>query len=956
MSARFRKLFGVESLSSYVLSTMTGVNLDIVGYESLFIAFLAGIIALSTLLPIPPWSHKPAETTALYRMGFLALVAACATTHMVVQRIKLLKNRSVIAPLVMLLFIVSVMGIAMWLTLFDFAANHSLLVYIATLVLLFGIIYLPPIVTIVVTLISTTVMYLVLAAGGYTGFVYTATLLTYAFIVVVVAATGYHARLRATLTNEKIRNVSISDELTGVKNRRALDIDANLFVDSDVFVLLGDIDEFKFYNDSFGHAAGDDMLKRFAQCMATSFGSEFVYRYGGDEFVAVMRNTSEEQFLKAVDAWRGGFVNIELDGEVYSPTTSGGYVSGRPANVSEFQEMLRLADLRLCDAKQAGRNRVLGSVYNESSKAELASGMQVMRERRSGDSDPLTSVSSITHFFAHAKTVIDSPKLKDTDFNIVYFNVENMKDYNERFGMTGGDELLVFVAQTIEESFEHALVARFGDDRFVMLTYGTDLKEGLERVYSHVLSFNSESHTIIRAGVFPYDRGIEIITACDRAKLACDHIKGHYNVYYWVYDDELIQQRDFKQFVLDNFDEALENGHIQVHYQPILRTIGARMSDAEALARWIDPVQGFISPGDFIPVLEEFRLIHKLDLRIVELVCTDWQYVSGLGRTAVPININLSRYDLELCDIVDETIAIMERYNVPPHMINIEITESAFSQRNDLLRSAIDRFHEYGMQVWMDDFGSGYSSLNVLREYAFDTIKIDLGFLRHRDEISRDRARNMLPYIIGMAKDLDILTLAEGVETLDQYEFLKETGCGKVQGYAFARPMPLDQIIDFMDGKSLPETRSQRLYYDAVSSINLLTTAAIDRDVSHRIELSSGLPAAVVQFCKGKVSYLAWNTSYLDYLRDIGMETIQNSEKQMNDMSRTQSQGFHAAAQRMRGKSEWLNLTFYEREDLCTGMARCLTVNDEDDACAFVYIAFNISSFLDQAGYSIPKL
>lgn len=956
MFANLRKLFGVESLSNYVLSTMTKTNLDIVGYESIFFSMMSGLLILSSFFPIHPWIDKPAETTMLYRTGFLAMSVACIAIHMAVQRVKQLENRSLIAPLVMLIYIIAVMGISMWLTLFDFAANRSLLIYVSSLVLLFGVIYLPPIVTFSVTLIFTLIMIYALASMGFSGFVFTATLFAYDFLAVTVASSGYHTRLRATIASEEAHIASIRDELTGLKNRRALGDDAEQFIGRNVFVLLGDIDEFKFYNDSFGHAAGDHMLKRFANCMTEAFGEEYVYRYGGDECVAVMRDVSEEQFLAAVTKWRESFVNVKMGDRVYSPTTSGGYVSGKPTSIGELQEMLRIADLRLYDSKLAGRNTVLGAVYNEWSRAELASGMQKMLEQRSGNSDPLTGLPSISYFYAHAKTVIDSPKLADTSFNIVYFNVDNLKIYNERFGMTAGDELLVFVARTIEASFEHALVTRFSDDRFVMLTYGDDLMEGLERVYSQVLTYNNESHTIIRAGVLPYDRGIELSTACDRAKLACDHIKGHYNVYYCIFDDQLIAERDVKQLILDRFDEALEKGYIHVHYQPIIRTISGRVSDVEALARWTDPVDGPISPAEFVPVLEEFRLIHKLDLRMMELICADCHELTKSGRTIVPVNINLSRYDLELCDIVEETVAIMRRYDIPPSMMNIEITESAFSERNDLLSAAIDRFHEYGLQVWMDDFGSGYSSLNMLREYAFDTIKIDLGFLQHHDDVSRMRARTMMPYIIGMAMDIGFLTLVEGVETQEQYELLKKMGCGKVQGFAFAHPMPLDQMIAFMkDEATAAETPAQRQYYDAVASVNLLKTASLGEEMSHKMELSSGLPAAIVQFSKGKAKYLNWNSSYLDYLRDIGMGTIENSENQMNDMSRPQSQGFHAAAKRMRGSSEWLNLTFYEGEDLCTGAARCIAVNDEAEACAFIYMAFNISSFLDQAGYSIPK-
>ena len=161
-----------------------------------------------------------------------------------------------------------------------------------------------------------------------------------------------------------------------------------------------------------------------------------------------------------------------------------------------------------------------------------------------------------------------------------------------------------------------------------------------------------------------------------------------------------------------------------MYYQPIIRTYGTRISDVEALAHWVDPVDGIISPEDFVPILEEFRLVHRLDLYMLELVCADCSSFKKRGRLAVPVNVNLSRYDLELCDIVSEVVSIIDRYGVAHSMINIEITESAFSQRNDLLRAAINQFHEYGLQVWMDDFGSGYSSLNVLREYGLTADQI----------------------------------------------------------------------------------------------------------------------------------------------------------------------------------------------------------------------------------------
>lgn len=570
--------------------------------------------------------------------------------------------------------------------------------------------------------------------------------------------------------------------------------------------------------------------------------------------------------------------------------------------------------------------------------------------------DSLTGLMSVNSFYERSKAAIDSVGLGEIAFHIVYFNIENMKTYNERFGMTAGDELLVYLAQRIEASFEHVLLSRVADDRFVLLTYGDDLQQGITHVYEGVLGYSSELRTVVRAGVYEYGGDKDMALACDRAKLACDYIRGRYDVYWRQYDEGLLEMRRHKQYILDRFDRALKEGHIRVYFQPIVRTIGRRMSQVEALARWIDPDEGFISPGDFIPVLEESRLVHRLDIHIIELACQS--YADMVARNLPPIaaNVNLSRLDLDLCDIVTETHELMTRYNVPARMINIEITESAFSHNSDLLRQTIDRFHDLGMQVWMDDFGSGYSSLNVLREFPFDVIKFDMSFLRHRDEASLAKSRSMLPHIITMVKDLGFQTLVEGVETQEQLDFLEKIGCEKVQGYYFAKPAPMEELSKkVISGELGVEPPSQQAYMDKIGRVDLMDPTTIDRNLGDEIGLSSGLPAAVVEFHANTVRYLSWNSSYLVYLRDIGMHTIENSTKQMNDLSRPQSQGFFGAAAKKRGDPEWVNIAFYEGEDLCTGRARCIAVDDEADTCAFVYIAFNISRFLEKAGHKLPK-
>ena len=575
------------------------------------------------------------------------------------------------------------------------------------------------------------------------------------------------------------------------------------------------------------------------------------------------------------------------------------------------------------------------------------------------ESDALTGLPSISEFYRLAEEAVAIPELAGVQLNIVYFNIENIKLYNERFGFAAGDELLVFTARIIENSFERALVSHVADDRFVLLTYGDDLEDGLSRVHQAVITHNKSQLTVIRAGVFVYDGESEISLACDRAKLACDYIRGRYDVYWHQYDESLLEKRDSKFFIIGRFENALREGHIQVYYQPIFRVIGSRVTEFEALARWIDPEVGFISPADFIPVLEESRLIHVLDLHVIETVCRQFSYILENGYPVAAANVNISRLDMELCDIVEETRKLIARYNIPPSTVNIEVTESTFGESSELLRTTIDRFHDLGMQVWMDDFGSGYSSLNVLREYPFDVVKIDMSFLRHSNEDSREKSRSMLPHVISMMKDLGFQTLAEGVETQEQLDFLREIGCEKVQGFLFAKPAPIEALTGrIASGEFGVEPQSQKDYMDVVGRVDLAYPATIDSQLGDSLNLSNGLAAAIVEFHDNAVRYLAWNDSYIDYLRDIGMNTIENSTKQMNDLTRLQSKGFFAAASKMKGVPKWVNLSFYEGDDLCTGRARCIAFDDECDTCAYVYIAFNVSRFLEQSGQTqtLPKL
>ena len=278
--------------------------------------------------------------------------------------------------------------------------------------------------------------------------------------------------------------------------------------------------------------------------------------------------------------------------------------------------------------------------------------------------------------------------------------------------------------------------------------------------------------------------------------------------------DNSQERKKIAEYVVANIEKALENGWVKVYYQPVVRALTGQLCGAESLARWIDPEMGFLSPDKFIGALEESRQIHKLDCWIVKKVCSDISERIHNGLDAVPVSINFSRLDLEATDMLKVLEDAVDEYDIPRDYIHVEITESMIVSDAELMSGMIERFRSTGYEVWMDDFGSGYSSLTVLKDYHFDTLKLDMSFLRSFN----DKSKAIITSTVIMAKDIDVMTLAEGVETKEQVEFLKNIGCGRLQGYYYGKPMPINDFFDHIkECKIEIEKRQWRHFYDVAS-------------------------------------------------------------------------------------------------------------------------------------------
>jgi len=406
--------------------------------------------------------------------------------------------------------------------------------------------------------------------------------------------------------------------------------------------------------------------------------------------------------------------------------------------------------------------------------------------------DELTGLPSLSWFFKLYEAQRSRAAGEGRQSVLLYIDLNGMKFYNHKYGFSEGDKLLKAFAETLVRFFGKENCSHIAADRFAAGTTENGLEERLKRFFAEAAKINSGKALPVRIGIYPASfEAVSVSASFDRAKMACDSVRQSDASGFNYYREEMREVVRKRQYLLSNIDKAIAERWIRVYYQPIVSADGRRLCDEEALSRWIDPTEGFLSPADFIPLLEDAGLIYKLDLCILDQVLEKISSQQAAGIPVVPHSINLSRSDFESCDIVEEFRKRVDAAGIPHRLITVEITESVIGRDLDFMNEQVNRFRANGFAVWMDDFGSGYSSLDVLQSIDFDLIKFDMSFLRKLDEGDEEnKTRLLLTEFMKLASLLKFDTLCEGIETESQAAFLQGIGCRKLQGYLFGKPEP----------------------------------------------------------------------------------------------------------------------------------------------------------------------
>ncbi|MDO5115726.1 MAG: EAL domain-containing protein [Synergistaceae bacterium] len=408
--------------------------------------------------------------------------------------------------------------------------------------------------------------------------------------------------------------------------------------------------------------------------------------------------------------------------------------------------------------------------------------------------DPLTSIFNREAFFDMTAELLK--KNRGGSYSLITWNIERFKFINELFGKEMGDRILIDLAQLLKKLFGGVgTYGRLEADRFAACLPTALLEpESMVKGLRPCEDFQREQYEIvIHAGIYEItDCDMPIDQMCDRANLALRSVKGKYMQRYASFTENMRLPLLIEQQVVREMNQAVEGGQFRAWLQPQYDHSTGKIIGAEALARWVHPVRGLISPAEFIPVFEKNGFIAALDEYIWEQVCAMIRRWLDEGRPVVPVSVNLSRVDTYNPLLEKTLLGLIKKYDIPIELLRLEITESAYVENPEQLISVLSSLRERGFFIEMDDFGSGFSSLNSLKDMPLDLLKLDLKFLLGEDRY--ERGGSILASLVRMAKRLGLPVIAEGVETQAQADFLLTIGCRIVQGYFYAKPMPVEDF------------------------------------------------------------------------------------------------------------------------------------------------------------------
>ena len=475
--------------------------------------------------------------------------------------------------------------------------------------------------------------------------------------------------------------------------------------------------------------------------------------------------------------------------------------------------------------------------------------------------DVLTGILNKSKFFYNTRNMLNI--FGTEDFAFIRIDIEKFQLINSFFGTDEGDNLLKYMAdylQNVEKEYRYITYGRIEADIFaVCFSYDNEkeITDFVKKFTNQMEKYPLDFDITPSFGIYLVkNRDLSINEMYDKANLASKNCKGNYIQNYFFYTKEMSEEIIKEQHIINNMKNALKNEEFVLYLQPKYELQRNSIAGAEVLVRWITADGRMISPGEFIPVFERNGFILKLDQYVWEKTC---QLLAGWrdeGRKIFPVSVNISRVSLYNPKIVDVICGLTEKYNIPPEWLQLELTESAYTGNPKAIKEMMEQLQKKGFSILMDDFGSGYSSLNVLKDIAVDVLKIDMKFLDGSGDDGR--SENILASVVRMAKWLNMPVVAEGAERKEQVSFLHSIGCEYVQGFYFARPMPVKEYEKLLYEQPYFEDDATR---GTSNDTNAIWTANMQMEMIFSNMMQA---AAIYEYSDGNIEVVRVNDAYFD--------------------------------------------------------------------------------------------
>ena len=612
---------------------------------------------------------------------------------------------------------------------------------------------------------------------------------------VSVTYTVVRIRLKSMKDRASLQYNLNHDRDTQCQNRYALEEKLENYIGKPMTVIMSDVDQLMLFSDFYGESVANDIMNEFVNTLMERYGKENTFHYGEDDVLCLLTEADEEQCDRLAAECRKAMHGYLQDGYRIAVTFAQGRVDGTPSTKDELQSMIHLAQIYSHRAGAEGRDGNWHGTYSEEALAEASADANVASHNvKAFEINPLSGLPTMTYFCMRVDELLINLVDMASMPVVGYFKLSNLKEYNDEFGYQQGDKLISDVGKALKEAFPYRLIGHITAGQYCFFCYLKEAGEGIESLLNMINKEHPEFEIRGKAGFAEYNGKETATELLDLARIAQRSILNRSDTVCCQYNLDLDEELRFRQYIVNHLDEAIRKEWLEVYYQPIVRADTEQICCEEALSRWNDPGRGFLMPFRFIPPLEENGLMYKLNLAVVERVLKDRKRREESGIPVVPVSVNLSRNDFLQCNMVNEIASRVAEAGYTPDVLRIEITESAFVANQELLGREVRRFRDMGFKVWMDDFGSEYSTLNLLQSLDFNLIKIDMNFMNNLAVGEKNHI--IVSNVIRMIRELGSGTLMEGVETKEQEKLLQDMGCGLLQGYLFDKPRPYDRIAE----------------------------------------------------------------------------------------------------------------------------------------------------------------